>query len=271
MKDIIEEDKKSKFISGIHNYCDAWCDRCAFTNNCKIAPVRDEYFDTPEKMDINNKEFWEAMGNVFADTLKMITEKCEEMGIDINFSPEELKEYNKKEEDRRKKNNQKIVPKMALKYSNMVTEWFEKEKDTIEEKIETMNSLHAAGVNTVDIVIEGAYIEDAIEVIYWYQHFIYVKFMRAMLREDDEFDDPDIDEIHEYDSNGSAKIALIGIDRSISAWGSLQKRLPEKADDILDVLVHLERLRKKAESEFPNARDFKRPGFDDADNFLQDN
>jgi len=32
-----------------------------------------------------------------------------------------------------------------------------------------MNSLHAAGIDSSDIVIEGAYIEDAIEVIYWYQ------------------------------------------------------------------------------------------------------
>jgi len=129
-----------------------------------------------------------------------------------------------------------------------------------------MNSLHAAGIDSSDIVIEGAYIEDAIEVIYWYQHFIYVKFMRAMLRDDDEFENPDIKEAMAYDSNGSAKIALIGIDRSISAWGSLQKRLPERSDDILDILVHLERLRKKAEKEFPNARKFKRPGFDNADN-----
>jgi len=266
MKDIIEEDKESKFISGIHNYCDAWCDRCAFTEKCIISPAQDEYFDTPEKKDINNKEFWDAMGKVFADTLKMVAEKCEEMGIDINFTPEEMEEYAEKEERKRKKTKNKIVPKMAQKYSDMITEWFEKEKDTLADKAETMNSLHAAGIDSSDIVIEGAYLEDAIEVIYWYQHFIYVKFMRAMLRDDDEFENSDVKDAIDYDSNGSAKIALIGIDRSISAWGSLQKRLPERSDDILDILVHLERLRKKAETEFPNARKFKRPGFDNADN-----
>jgi len=268
MKDLIEEAKNPKYISGIYNYCDRWCERCAFTAICLTYSSSEDYSDTPGKKDSSNKEFWDAMGKVFADTLKMVTEKCEEMEIDIDFTPEEMEEYAEKEERRRKKTYQKVVPKMAQKYSDMVTNWFEKEKDTIKEKAETLNTLHAAGINSSDIVIEGAYIEDAIEVIYWYQHFIYVKFMRALLRDGDEFDDPEIDEVHEYDSNGSAKIALIGIDRSISAWGSLQKRLPEKADDILDILVHLERLRKKAEAEFPNARKFKRPGFDGMDNFL---
>jgi len=42
----------------------------------------------------------------------------------------------------------------------------------------------------------------------------------------------------------------------------------EKSDDILDILVHLEILRRKTETEFPNARKFKRQGFDNADNFF---
>ena len=266
MKDIIEEAKNPKYLSGIYNYCDRWCERCAFTAKCLNYSSSEEYFDTPEKKDISNKEFWDTMGKVYADTLKMITEKCEEMGVDLNFTPEQLEEYKEKEQRQHKNADNNIVSKMAEKYSDMITEWFEKEKDTLKNKAETMNSLHAAGIDSSDIVIEGAYIEDAIEVIYWYQHFIYVKFMRAMLRDDDERDDPELKEIEDYDSNGSAKIALIGIDRSISAWGSLQKRLPERSDDILDILVHLERLRKKAETEFPNARKFKRPGFDSADN-----
>ena len=61
----------------------------------------------------------------------------------------------------------------------------------------------------------------------------------------------------------SAKVALIAIDRSIAAWGQIYKHFPEHTNDILDILVHLDRLRRKTETTFPNARAFVRPGFDE--------
>jgi hypothetical protein len=66
-----------------------------------------------------------------------------------------------------------------------------------------------------------------------------------------------------YDSDGSAKIALIAIDRSSSAWRVMQSSLLEKTDSIKPMLVELERMRRAAEQTFPQARDFIRPGFDE--------
>lgn len=63
--------------------------------------------------------------------------------------------------------------------------------------------------------------------------------------------------------DGSVKVALISIDRSIAAWMRMREYLPEKQDEILDILIHLDRLRKSLENAFPKARTFKRPGFDD--------
>jgi hypothetical protein len=65
------------------------------------------------------------------------------------------------------------------------------------------------------------------------------------------------------DSDGSAKVSLIGIDRSLASWGILLQHFPEEENTILDMLAHLEKLRKSVEKEFPDARSFKRPGFDD--------
>jgi hypothetical protein len=67
------------------------------------------------------------------------------------------------------------------------------------------------------------------------------------------------------DSDGSAKVALIAIDRSIAAWGQMREHFPQRRDDILDILVHLDRLRRKTETLFPDARAFVRPGFDSTD------
>lgn len=53
-----------------------------------------------------------------------------------------------------------------------------------------------------------------------------------------------------------------GIDRSIEAWSVLRRYLPTQADCILSIMVHLERLRKRIQAAFPNARAFVRAGFD---------
>ena len=65
------------------------------------------------------------------------------------------------------------------------------------------------------------------------------------------------------DSDGSAKVALIGIDRSIAAWRLMQLSLPERAESIVPLILQLERLRSRLEKSFPEARDFVRPGFDE--------
>lgn len=64
------------------------------------------------------------------------------------------------------------------------------------------------------------------------------------------------------DSDGSAKIALIGIDRSLSAWGELAAQWEGPGAAIGKIVNQLTRMREMVEKEFPRARDFIRPGFD---------
>ena len=93
------------------------------------------------------------------------------------------------------------------------------------------------------------------------RYFIYVKLVRAIKGTLDETVEP----YEEYakDSNGSAKIALIAIDRSVAAWGKIYEHFDENEAEILDMLVLLDRLRRKTEAVFPIAREFHRAGFDD--------
>jgi len=87
--------------------------------------------------------------------------------------------------------------------------------------------------------------------------------MRALHGElEDRFELPDD---FPKDSDGSAKVALIAIDRSIAAWGKMLKYFPDQEDELLNILVKLEQLRRNSEKVFPNARTFIRPGFDEID------
>jgi hypothetical protein len=102
--------------------------------------------------------------------------------------------------------------------------------------------------------------KEALEVILWYQVFLPPKLYRALLSKTEEMETEEDD--FPKDSDGSAKIALIGIDRSLSAWGELAAHWEGPGAEIGKIVNHLGHLREMVEKEFPQARDFIRPGFD---------
>jgi hypothetical protein len=63
------------------------------------------------------------------------------------------------------------------------------------------------------------------------------------------------------DWNGSAKVALISIDRSETAWRVIAGAMGDRSADVLaGALGHLGQVVRQ---EFPRAMDFRRPGFDE--------
>ena len=89
---------KEKFIPGIYNYCDRWCERCTFTSRCK------NYEDTgklsPDQLDINNKAFWDNISSNFKEAIRLLHKAAKEHGIDLNsISQEDEENYKKKEFD----------------------------------------------------------------------------------------------------------------------------------------------------------------------------
>ena len=70
--------------------------------------------------------------------------------------------------------------------------------------------------------------KEAMEIIMWYHIFISVKLNRAISG----YNDKEQDDVMEYDMNGSAKITLIAIERSIGAWGLLMQRFDHHEDEI---------------------------------------
>lgn len=251
--------KNPKFIPGIYNYCDSWCERCEFTSRCMNYAVDEEEFDSPESKDIDNKAFWDKLGEVLKVTLEMVKEDAEEMEVDLDAIDNE--QFAKQEEQIHQFVENQPYTKAAFAYIEMVDKWFDSNKALLENKAEELLTLAQAQIPGVCPDRDALKIGDYLEVVRWYQHQIYVKLCRAAsgtIRGELE----DIEYAPE-DANGSAKVALIGMDRSISAWGGMLKHFSQCEDEILDILVHLERLRRSAETSFPDARAFVRPGFDE--------
>lgn len=65
------------------------------------------------------------------------------------------------------------------------------------------------------------------------------------------------------DFNGSAKLALLLTERSDAGWRLIARWAPE-SEVALGMAETLAALRVDVERSFPNARRFRRPGFDDA-------
>ena len=103
-------------------------------------------------------------------------------------------------------------------------------------------------------------LEETIEVIRWYQYFISAKVIRAVRGQVEE-EEEEYDEFPR-DSDGSAKIALIAIDRSIGAWAVIRQYITDGVEGVIDVIALLDSMRQAVEKAFPRARSFIRPGFD---------
>jgi hypothetical protein len=196
---------EEKFISGIHNYCDRWCERCAFTARCRVADAESGLTDA--ERDIENEVFWRNLANIFAEAKTTILEKAEE--LDIEFEPlsdEEFTEYRRREDAFIR--NQDLT-KLAEKYWKNARKMLEAKDDWL---------IFAA------------------------------------------LDEEELNNL-QSDANGSIKIALIAVTRSIMAWTNLMTDKNSKT--IAPYISLLKTIKQKADTKFPNAKYFMRPGFDE--------
>jgi hypothetical protein len=258
-EDIKKRAENKNFISGIYNYCDRWCERCFFTARCMNFAMTREVSADPEVSDITNEKFWQSLSEIFKVTREMLEESAKELGLDLDSVDFEESSREESIKDKIVQNHE--CCRAAKKYDQMVDEFFESEYIPSLRVIDQSQAKIAPELLKIDRPAGPATLDELVEIIYWYHYFIYVKLMRSVRGALG--DTPEELDTFPKDSDGSAKVALIGIDRSIAAWRGLYDYFPSHRDQILEIIVHLDRLRKRVEKIFPQARNFIRPGFDE--------
>jgi hypothetical protein len=134
--------------------------------------------------------------------------------------------------------------KGAYTYMMRAVEWVQRHRDRLS--------------STVDPILAEAF-----EVVSWDVYLIRVKLRRALdgrdrcRREEEEGDDHPV----QNDWNGSAKVALISIERSEAAWQVIADATRD--DNATRIAQMAAELRSGALAEFPHAMSFVRPGFDE--------
>lgn len=257
LDDLKKMSRDPDLIPGIYNYCDRWWERCYLSSRCLNYKMEMHENRSEASKDLRNKEFWDELSNIFALTFQMIEEIAEEQGIDLEVIDNEQVEYIRPNDPKVKSHP---VNKAAEKYFESSTEWLDSYQDIFSVKSNEYNYLVENRIKPDKNINKLFELRDFYEIISWYHSMILVKSKRAVMSSLD--DHWDLDEI-QNDMNGTAKVVLGCIERSLFAWNGIFQHMPEQEDIALKNLANLQKLKKTIHMQFPNAEKFIRPGFDE--------
>jgi hypothetical protein len=246
--------KNPDLLEGIYNYCDRWCERCRFTKQCMV------YLSEEENENNGSRDFADELGEYLEAAIELIQEKADELGIDLSQAMKEVEETEAELEEEERKIAQNILSEFSFKYAKDVEDWFKTNASHFEAYLSNLEEENELELPSKKHSVEAAHkISDAMEVIRWYQFFINVKISRALSNRTRFYDD----EYSQEDINVSIKLAILAIENSMSAWYIIFENFPQLQDEVIDFMNNLNYLNRQLDEEFPGAREFKRPYFDD--------
>jgi hypothetical protein len=229
-------DDRIDFISA---YCDRWCERCPLTHRCSVFTAMAAVTMCEDERAGLELAFGRAPDDDGVvppppDWLKDF--------VDVGMSADDAAEWTRQHDQRRARIDATSIMQMAEAYMLLAHPWL------------TVNQQVGA--------TQDALVREAFEVVVHDLIFIRVKLHRALdgkdLRGTDE--GPPDDHPVQNDWNGSAKVALISIERSSAAWSALASATGQDTPAVL--AQQLNDLGVQVEREFPDAWRFLRPGFD---------
>lgn len=249
---------EGSFIIGIHNYCDRWCERCQFTAQCSVFQIDEERARKRAEKEISDDDFTEIVQENFQIVMDMMQDLMEDEEFDEDTLDLEAIQAEEEVLENYAKNHP--ISKNSEIYLKKVNLWFDQNEALLKKYKEAFENTFKLGINDTQIIRDYENTYEAVETINWFHTQIHVKLMRALRHGDIDirYEDP-----IQNDANGSAKVALIGVEKSMAAWELLHNHFLEIEDDILDILALLQSIKKDLIKEFPNVHEFIRPGFDD--------
>jgi hypothetical protein len=246
-------------IVGIFNYCDRWCERCLFTDRCFQYQTKPPSTDVAQEENV--EQLLEHIAREFHVAFELLARKMAEFGIQM--PPEEaLMEPDPDEAAREARVQNDPLVHAARAYCGLVRAWFDAERQALLALAEALVARADQAGDGETLVREAVQVKQALEIIEHDRWFIKPKLARAVWgREwDAAYPDPERHPV-QNDSNGSAKVALISIERSAAAWQFLAQWMGGSSTALL-LAGQLVQLRVEVEAAFPEARRFVRPAFD---------
>lgn len=222
-------------IEFISSYCDRWCERCRFTERCSTYAI-----EAAVGMTGDVAAGLELATGTPRPAGARGTEPDEAETFTFDISDADLAQARRHEERRRTRVGAHPLAETANAYTMRAMEWLKQHRDRLEGDGDPV-------------------LQEALRVVGWDAFFISAKLYRALSGRDRHREYGGDDQV-QNDWNGSAKIALISIERSEAAWRVIGGAGVAAAGVLVDSLGAL---RQHALQEFPRAMAFVRPGFDE--------
>ena len=222
---------RNGFIIGIFNYCDRWCEACAFTSRCRLFA---DVAETEASLDPGLKALVEAH--------RLQEQEATPPPPWLGELLREMDQALLEPQDGHPPSERSLpLPHLAIEhrareYGLRVYGWLQQRESHSDDPTDP----HA--------------------VVEWFHMLIVVKTRRALHGLAD--DQPE-DREWPADYDGSAKVALLGIDRSHAAWLELIERQRVSDSDAAPFIRDLIWLGEALERVFPGARAFVRPALDE--------
>ncbi len=268
-----------RFITGIYNYCDYWCERCPFTRRCRnYASSRSEKSgaqsvanESIPDADAVNADFWNDLAEQLRDTKIFGNREAADVEAEDVFEFDDDDEAWRARTEEIEENKRKHPLRLlSCDYMMKVHKWLETADNDLKAVAQRLMEDAKSDFVNDDVEEQARGIGEMLDVISCYHTLISSKLGRAVggLLEASADEGESVGILAESrisDANGSGKVALIGIERSIGAWLKLRAILPQSEDLILEMLSLLDRLRRRIHIDLPGAESFLRPGFDGED------
>ena len=220
------------FIVGIFNYCDRWCERCPLTARCRVFAMSAE-----EAFEADHGPLTEPMAEREAKVMAGHAARWEkELGVDFAEIQREV--------DR----NPEAYRLPDIKFEHLDLEI--RSQDFVDDLWRWFKRRDVSQANAAE----------PMAVLQHFGLFVGAKIHRALqgLAEEEPLG-PD------SDAYGSAKAALLGLERMRAAWHRLvtEQIVPEK--EAAPFVAAIAWLIEEIDRVIPEARAFIRPGFDEPD------
>ncbi len=253
--------KRERFISGIYNYCDRWCQRCEHTKRCRV--YRDEQRvmrrhkskgEDPHDMEVVFKD----VSRSFEKVMRMITRDAKARGIDLDEIIRESKNVDL-ETDRDRVEAHPLC-REAKRFMDQCGELLERLKPIFNDaRSDAINRAEFMDVeDEADALTD---VREAFEVLNWDYHLIYVKIKRALggLFESEDEDDDDFRDSSRSDAAGSASVARRCLMRDKAALLAIYEWDEQIQDTAIDLLAIAERISRAIENLIPECVTFVWP------------
>jgi hypothetical protein len=244
---------EDNLIDGVFNYCNRWCERCAFIHRCELGIAEQRRWN--QNADRSEEDILEEVEKNLREALGMLDKMIEEAGLEMEDLPNP-EDFEEREQNPMVERLHDEIRGKGMHYFKVVNTFFKEHEAAFRTRgVEVFPEKEPNWHDS-----DRSEVSEALETIRWNMHFQFVKAERAVHGMDDMSDE--CWEPYQSDANGSAKVSILSLSESIRAWLTMKKYLPELADVMGEFEQMLREFRRMMQMHFYDWQKFVRPGFD---------